>query len=166
MKKSITFLLTFFILVIAYSCAVKKSISALPCEKEAFDDDNFIRQLGVGVSNNMQSARTFALQDARQKMFLRFCDSIKSPINTMKIDTVNCSYTVYINNNDSILFSFAGTFGSLSKCCEKITLDKEGKYHSFVSVETNAEDFNIAISRQKFRYKMLKYFTENEKDLH
>lgn len=151
MKRATLILITVFTVMALCGCAVKRATPVLPCQNEAVDDENLIRQLGCGNSKNMQSARTAALHDANQKLFLRFCDSVRTSNVRIKIDTVNTTYQMFLQANDTISFSFGRTFGNIVKCCEKMTVDKNGTYHAFISVGVSAEDFGINLSREKFR---------------
>lgn len=151
MRQATLILITIFTVMTLCCCAVKRVTPILPCQDEALDNENFIRQLGCGSSKNMQSARTAALHDANQKLFLRFCDSIKTSNVRIKIDTVNTIYQMFVRSNDTISFSFGHAFGNIIKCCEKMTVDKSGTYHAFISVGVSTEDFGINISREKFR---------------
>lgn len=151
MKLATLIFITAFTMMALCGCAVKRATPVLPCQNEAVDDENLIRQLGYGNSKNMQSARTAALHDANQKLFLRFCDSIRISNVRIKIDTVNTAYQMFVRSNDTISFSFGHAFGNIIKCCEKMTVDKSGTYHAFISVGVSTEDFGINISREKFR---------------
>lgn len=140
------FYIIFCIAVILYGCASKKGITILPCETESSDDALYIRELGHGVSTNLQFARRISIHDAQFKIINRLCDSIRTYMPHVNYDSAKDS--IFVGLSDSILFRYPTSyFGELSytrKECEKVTLDPDNRYHCFITLSLPKEDIEQA----------------------
>lgn len=145
MKKS-TPLFLFLAAIWMVGCAPKKNITILPCQDTAADDSLCVRELGHGISMNLQLARTGAIHDAQTKIMKRFCDSLRTFIPTVQANPTGDS--LYAGLNDTILFRYPiSYFGELSytrKECEKITYDSNNQYHCFITLALPKSDFEHA----------------------
>ena len=128
-------------------CGTKKAVvTIMPCESETMDDSLYIRELGHGISANLQLARNMALHDAKFKMINRFCDSVRTYMPQVVYNSA--VDTIYVGFKDSILFQYPSSyFGELSytrKECEKVTYDGNNQYHCFITIALSKEDFRHA----------------------
>ena len=134
------------IAILLYGCASKKSAVILPCETESVDDALYIRELGHGVSTNLQFARRISINDAQFKIFNRLCDSIRTYLPQVNYDSAKDS--IFVGLSDTILFRYSTSFfGELSytrKECEKVTSDANNRYHCFITLSLPKEDIEHA----------------------
>lgn len=145
MHKSLPLILSILAFILC-GCASKKSMVLLPCETETADDALYIRELGHGVSVNLQLARRNSINDAQLKIINRLCDSIRTYLPQVCYNLAND--TISVGSTDSILFRYPiSYFGELSytrKECEKVTLDANNQYHCFITISLPKEDIEHA----------------------
>ena len=143
-----TFLFWSFIFLFFIGCRAKRiSVNVLPCESETIDDSMYIRELGHGISIDMQFARDMAIQEAKYKIVNRFIDSVRaSYLAQVNYDSI-CD-SIYVGHKDTILFRYPlSYFGELSytrKECEKITFDAKKQYHCFITLALPKKDIATA----------------------
>lgn len=145
------FLLSLFLI----GCKSKYPVvSIMPCESETIDDSAYIRELGHGTSASLQHARNIAIQDARFKIYNRFCDSVRTYMPQVNYNANNDS--LFVGFQDTILFRYPlSYFGELSytrKECEKITFDANHQYHCFMTLALPKEDIEHASNKVFFDF--------------
>lgn len=135
----------------------KKVVTIMPCETETTDDSLYIRELGHGVSTNLQYARNKAVYDAQYKIVSRFCDSVRTYMPQVNYNSSNDS--LYVGFKDTILFHYPlSYFGELSytrKECEKFTFDANNQYHCFVTLALPKAD--IMHANDKITWDIIQY---------
>lgn len=145
MRKYLQYIL-FVIAIIFCGCVPKKITVILPCEIESTDDALYIRELGHGVSPNLQLARTSAIHDAQFKIYNRLCDSIRTYMPQVAYNSNRDS--LLVGSSDSIIYRYPLTyFGELSysrKECEKVTYDSNNQYHCFITLALPKTDIEQA----------------------
>lgn len=132
--------------ILFYGCASKKTSVILPCETESTDDALYIRELGHGVSTNLQFARKSSINNAQCKIINRLCDSIRTYLPQVYYNSASDS--ILVGMTDTILFKYPiSFFGELSytrKECERVTLDADNRYHCFITLSLPKEDIEHA----------------------
>lgn len=163
MHKFIPFYLILIVIVL-WGCASKKTTVILPCETESADDALYIRELGHGVSVNLQLARRSSMNDAQLKIINRLCDSIRIYLPHVYYNSFNDSISIGLT--DSILFIYPiSYFGELTytrKECEKVTYDANNQYHCFITLAIPREDIEQANNKVHLEYLNYMADTSNE----
>lgn len=149
MKLKYLYIFTIVISIIFSGCIAKKAITILPCETESVDDSKYVRELGHGMSTNLQFARRSSLNEAQYKIINRFCDSVRTFLPQVVYNRSGDS--IYAGFNDTILFQYPlSYFGELSytrKECEKITYDANSQYHCFITLSLPKSDIEHASNK-------------------
>ena len=139
----------------------------MPCVDASFDNDEYFRGLGVGTHVNLQSARTAAMQSARQMLLERLGGFVQG-LTTDYARTVAGQAPA-----DKVQRELEDGFDKLvekavndaQKTCEKFSQLRTGEYQSYIAIQipkkqliddmlntlTENEELEIEFNRDQFR---------------
>lgn len=193
----LVFIAAFMAAVTLFSCAQQKSVAYqpapqqptppsnnslgqevdVPCVYESMDDEDYFRELGTATSVNMQSARTAALQAAKDMIFQKLGgyveglsetysrtvagQSAQDKVQRLMEADMNQVVQQYVNN--------------AQKTCEKMYDKGANGYTSFIAIQIPVkkmvekmadvlsadEELQIEFNREQFR----KYAEEKQKKM-
>lgn len=141
MKRTVIYLTIFTFAVLWVSCATKIQTSpALPCSIDEGTDSLYIREVGHGVSANLQQARRKSLSEAKMRILSHFLNVTSSKDSLALLQT------------DILPFE---------KECEKVFVN-DNQYHVYTRLASPIPDeARLLYYREQFR----KYAEEKRKQM-
>lgn len=103
----------------------------IPCQKEAINDGEYYRALGIGRSLTMQNSRHVASRYAFAELNNTYTDIIRQISNCTLYDNVNLK---------EILVDFPINTPSGNTACESMTQDESGHFISYMTIEVKKID--------------------------
>lgn len=139
----------------------------LPCVDASMDDNDYFRGLGVGTHVNLQSARTAAMQSARQMLLERLggfvqgltTDYARTVAGQAPVDKVQREL------EDGLDKLVEKMVNDAEKTCEKFSQLQTGEFQSYIAIQipkkdmldnmlntlSNNEELEIEFNREQFR---------------
>ncbi|MBQ9638956.1 MAG: hypothetical protein IJV22_05315 [Bacteroidales bacterium] len=115
----------------------------LPCYENSVDDDEYIRDRGIGKDKDEGEAIRLAMEDCKQKMRMKLEEQVVALTdnyshtvkgNTVPQSTLRKSQSLFRGKVDGVL-------KRCRKTCEDVMLDEYGMIQAFYAMESPVDDF-------------------------
>lgn len=178
MKKTFIIMATVAVALAFTGCRSKKNLAvtpqeqgkieiALPCVEESYDDENYFRAMGTATNENMQNARTSAIE-AAQSMLRRRLGGFAKGLSTDYSRTIAADAQVEKIQRAmeaEITTVIEKMINDADKTCEKMLQNQAGNYESYIAIrvskkelikETQSkvsgmQELEVEYNREKFR---------------